>query len=68
MAVKALQVTSVARWPQEFMHVYDTLRDELVADPLTAGQPHFAADHLKRVGQDASLLALASCSEPLRLS
>ncbi len=35
------------------MHVYDTLRDELVADPLTEGQPQFAADHLKRVGQDA---------------
>jgi len=35
------------------MHVYDTLRDELVADPLTEGQPQVAAEHLKRVGQDA---------------
>ena len=32
------------------MRVYETLRDELVADPLTEGQPQFAADHLKRVG------------------
>ena len=35
---------------QDFMRVYETLREELVADPLTEGQPQFAADHLKRVG------------------
>lgn len=34
--------------------MYVTLRDELVADPLTAGQPEFAAQHLKRVGQTAA--------------
>ena len=34
---------------QDFKRVYETLRDELVADPLTEGQPQFAADHLKRV-------------------
>ncbi len=43
---------------QEFVRVYETLRDELVADPLTAGQPEFAAQHLKQVGQTAAPVLL----------
>lgn len=48
-----LSVPSVWLPAQDFLRVYETLRDELVADPLTDGQPQFAADHLKRVGVPA---------------
>ncbi|PZR65873.1 MAG: hypothetical protein DI537_50875, partial [Stutzerimonas stutzeri] len=34
---------------QEFLRVFDDLRDEIVADPALAGQPKFASDWLRRV-------------------
>lgn len=34
---------------QEFLRVYDVLRNELLDDKLIKGQPAFAKEHLKRV-------------------
>ena len=34
---------------QEFMRVYDVLREELLADDLIAGQPSFSAEYMGKV-------------------
>ena len=34
---------------QEFMRVYEVLREELMADDLIAGQPSFSAEYMKKV-------------------
>lgn len=34
---------------QEFMRVYEVLREELLVDDLIAGQPKFSADHMRKV-------------------
>ncbi|KAK9844175.1 hypothetical protein WJX81_007024 [Elliptochloris bilobata] len=50
LANGAAGTTSIGKnTKQDFVRVYEMLRDELVADPLTAEQPQFAADHLKRM-------------------
>ncbi len=34
---------------QEFMKVYDALREELMSDELIAGQPSFSAEYMRKV-------------------
>ena len=34
---------------QDFMKVYATLREDLLADELIAGQPGFSADYMRKV-------------------
>lgn len=40
---------NVAVLLQEFMRVYDILREELLADDLIAGQPSFSAEYMRKV-------------------
>lgn len=40
---------------QDFLRVFDTLKTELVNDPLIAGQPEFAQKWLQRVRQSAAV-------------
>ena len=47
MAQKSPQEKDVAM--QEFLRVYNVLRDELLNDEIIAGQPTFAKEHLKKV-------------------
>ena len=34
---------------QEFMRVYDVLREDLLTDDLIADQPKFSADYMRKV-------------------
>ena len=40
-----VRVTSM----QEFMRVYDVLREDLLKDDLIADQPRFSADYMRKV-------------------